>query len=115
MYYGYKNTTNVGSSHTSGNSPLPHNFCSVQCPGFYFLAFSYNSKLTPVFHKIAKAIECRRDFARRNQLGMTTLTCQSLQAADSFFQSVHGGPPLKCPTQDLSNKQKLLHAFEIEN
>lgn len=49
--------TNVGSSHTSGNSPLSHNFCCIQCGGFYFLTFSYNSKLTPVFHKITKIIE----------------------------------------------------------
>lgn len=107
--------TNVSSSHTSGNSPLPHNFCSVQCSGLYFLAFSYNSKLTPVFYKSTKIIDRQKDFTKRNQLEVTTLTCQSLQAADSFFQSVHGGPPLKCPTQNLSNKHKPLRAFEIKN
>lgn len=42
----YENITNVCSSHTSGNPPLSHYFCSIQFPSLYFLAFSYNSKLT---------------------------------------------------------------------
>lgn len=41
------------------------------------------------------------------------LTCQSLQAADSFFQSAHGGPPLKYSTQNLNIKYiVLLYNFE---
>jgi len=40
----------------------------------------------------------------QSYIEVTALTCQSLQAADSFFQSAHDGPPLKCSTQDLNNK-----------
>lgn len=39
------------------------------------------------------------------------LTCQSLQAADSFFQSAHDEPPLKCSTQNLSNKYNAVVSF----
>lgn len=63
--YDDKNT-NVGSSYPSGNSSLPHDFCGVQRLGFYFLAFSYNSKLTPVFHKIATVIERDKSLTRGN-------------------------------------------------